>query len=99
MKLVRNAVSDANDQLKGYKAHFTIECNENNAKDMARLEAVEDALRAMDYATRGDGKVLTWDEHCDGCPLYDEGISSGFWVELDMIEDFKADYKKAKKQA
>ena len=97
MRLVRNEVTSANAHLRGYKAHFTIECSVDNEKDMATLEAVEDALRAIETGVMGDGKITTWEDVCDTCPVYDEGYSSGFWVELADIEQFKADYKTAKK--
>lgn len=77
MKLVRNAVTEANPDLRGQKHHFTIE----NAP-AAVLEAM-DAMLEIDWAN-------------DTCPLYDEGFSCGYWVDLSEVECFKKAYKEAK---
>ena len=49
-------------------------------------------------AVRGDGLVLTWDNYCDGCPCYNDGFGSGFWIEISEVEAFKAAWKIAKKE-
>ena len=63
------------------------------------IEAAEDRLREMETgAVRGDGLVLTWDNYCDGCPCYNDGFGSGFWIEISEVEAFKAAWKIAKKE-
>ena len=58
-----------------------------------------DRLREMETgAVRGDGLVLTWDNYCDGCPCYNDGFGSGFWIEISEVEAFKAAWKIAKKE-
>lgn len=47
------------------------------------LEAMDDMLTAAGWEN-------------DTCPLYDEGFSCGWWIELSDIDEFKADYKAAK---
>lgn len=78
MKLVRNAVTEANPDLRGRKHHFTIE-----GASAATLEAMDAILTAAG-----------WDN--DTCPLYDEEISCGYWIDLSEIDCFKAAYKAAK---
>lgn len=78
MKLVRNAVTDANPDLRGKKHHFTIE------------GASAEVLEMMDDKMTAEG----WDN--DTCPLYEEGFSCGYWIDLSDIAQFKADYKAVK---
>ena len=47
------------------------------------LEAMDDMLTAAGWEN-------------DTCPLYDEGFSCGWWIDLSDIDEFKADYKAAK---
>lgn len=78
MKLVRNAVTDANPDLRGKKHHFTIE------------GASAEVLEMMDDKMNAAG----WDN--DTCPLYEEGFSCGYWIDLSDIAQFKEDYKAVK---
>ncbi|MCX8985148.1 DUF5417 domain-containing protein [Citrobacter portucalensis] len=78
MKLVRNAVTDANPDLRGKKHHFTIE------------GASAEVLEMMDDKMTAEG----WDN--DTCPLYEEGFSCGYWIDLSDIAQFKEDYKAVK---
>lgn len=78
MKLVRNAVTDANPDLRGKKHHFTIE------------GASAEVLEMMDDKMNAAG----WDN--DTCPLYEEGFSCGYWIDLSDVAQFKEDYKAAK---
>lgn len=55
-------------------------------KDTKLLEQAEEALREMG-----------WNEECDGCPLYEDGESAGFWIHHSDVESFKADWKAVKK--
>ncbi|EDT2962816.1 hypothetical protein EL09_22400 [Salmonella enterica subsp. enterica] len=50
----------------------------------AELEAVEALLTAAG-----------WDN--DGCPCYGDGFGCGYWVDIEEVDQFKADYKTAKK--
>ena len=91
MKLKRQAVKLGN-EYNG-KWYFIIESN--NAE---LLEAAEDRLCSMETGSvRGDGYVFTWEDYCDGCPCYDDGFGSGFWIEIEDVPAFKAAWKIAKK--
>ena len=87
MKLVREAIKDNESQCHGNKHLFTI--YDNNPE---LLEKVENAIRDMEDRF-GD----KWEDYCDCCPCYDDGYGSGFWIPIDMIEDFKKSWKIAKK--
>jgi len=78
MKLVRNAVTEANPDLRGRKHHFTIE------------SASADMLEAMDQMLVEAG----WNN--DTCPVYEDGVSCGYWVDLSDVSSFKKAYKEAK---
>lgn len=66
-------------------------------KSEAALVAVEKALNSIVVGVRGDGREITWHDYCDLCPLYDEGIGCGYMIPVDMVDEFKADFKIAKK--
>lgn len=68
-------------EVKG-KWYFVIE---GKAEEAEKIEQLENALKA-------EG----WEEECDGCPLYEEGQSSGFWIHHSDVEQFKADWKNIK---
>lgn len=92
MKLQRNSINFGS-EYNG-KWHFIIE-----GKDPEAIEAAEDRLCKMETGyIRGDGLVLTWKTYCDGCPCYDDGYGSGFWVPVEEVEAFKAAWKIAKKE-
>ena len=80
MKLVKNAVTEANPDLRGRKHHFTIE------------NAAPSVLEAMDIALVEAG----WDN--DTCPIYDENVSCGYWIDIEEVDCFKKAYKAAKAQ-
>lgn len=95
MKLSRQTTSDidrhdkersitgyvrASELMRGNKHHFIIE----NAT-AAELEAMDDLLCETEFK-----------RYCDICPLYDEGYSCGWWVDVDDVDDFKATYKRLK---
>lgn len=63
------------------KWYFTIQGNNPEA-----LEKAEETLCAMG-----------WKDECDGCPLYEDGSSSGFWIHHSDVDQFKADWKIVKK--
>lgn len=94
MKLVRESIK-LGSEYNG-KWHFIIRGN-----DAVLLEKVEDALSAMtsDFGARPDGTFYheKWEEYCDGCPCYEDGYSSGYWIPVDMVPEFKDAWKKAKK--
>lgn len=48
-------------------------------------EAIEKAEQAL--------CDMGWKSECDGCPLYEDGISSGFWIYHSDVAQFKADWK------
>jgi len=66
--------------LRGRKHHFLVE----NAT-AAELEAMDDLLRETEFG-----------ENCDGCPVYDEGYSCGWWIAIEDVPAFKAEYKRLK---
>ncbi|WP_163604177.1 DUF5417 domain-containing protein [Leclercia adecarboxylata] len=66
--------------LRGRKHHFLVE----NAT-AAELEAMDDLLRETEFG-----------ENCDGCPIYDEGYSCGWWIAIEDVPAFKAEYKRLK---
>lgn len=88
MKLRQNPVKDSSRRGCHY---FTIE----NAEP-GRLERVEEALCATEcsFSIGGDGAL--WGDFCDGCPCYNDGFSSGFWIKVEHVEEFKAAYKSVK---
>lgn len=49
----------------------------------ATLEAMDDMLTAAGWEN-------------DTCPIYDEGVSCGWWIDLSEVDEFKADYKRLK---
>ncbi|WDS52272.1 hypothetical protein EO1_66 [Escherichia phage EO1] len=55
-------------------------------KDSELIEKAEHLLRDMG-----------WEDECDGCPLYEDGESAGFWIYHSDVEQFKADWKIVKK--
>ena len=55
-------------------------------KDSELVEKAEHLLRDMG-----------WEDECDGCPLYEDGESAGFWIYHSDVEQFKADWKIVKK--
>ncbi|WP_080181547.1 DUF5417 domain-containing protein [Salmonella enterica] len=55
-------------------------------KDSELVEKAEHLLRDMG-----------WEDECDGCPLYKDGESAGFWIYHSDVEQFKADWKIVKK--
>lgn len=89
MKLNRNKMNDSS--MRG-KVHFTIE-----DKNAARIEAAEDALCAMECPFRIGGETVIWGDYCDGCPCYEDGFGSGFWIATEDVEAFIAAWKIAKK--
>ncbi|HAT3959786.1 TPA: hypothetical protein I9Y37_001926 [Citrobacter freundii] len=72
----------ASELMRGNKHHFIIE----NAT-AAELEAMDDLLCETEFK-----------HYCDICPLYDEGYSCGWWVDVDDVAEFKATYKRLKGQ-
>lgn len=66
--------------LRGRKHHFLVE----NAT-AAELEAMDDLLRETEFG-----------ENCDGCPVYDDGYSCGWWIAIEDVPAFKAEYKRLK---
>lgn len=92
MKLVREAIKLGNE----YNGKWYFIIYDDNAE---KLEKVEDALRAMETGASVGGKVMTWENYRDGCPCYNDGFGSGFWVDVEDVPAFKAAWKIAKKMA
>lgn len=92
MKLVRESIKLGSE----YNGKWNFVIHDNDAE---RLERVEDALCAMSTGFSIGGEEKTWHSYCDLCPLYEEGISSGFWIEIDDVPAFKEAWKIAKKTA
>lgn len=92
IRLVRNASCKydheerAEYRNRGRKVHFTIEIR--NFVD--RPNSVERDLSGMEALLTQAG----WEN--DTCPVYDEGISCGFWIHPDEVAQFRADYKASK---
>lgn len=91
MKLQRESVNLGSE----YRGQWSFSIREKNP---ATLEAVENELNKIEIGIRGDGRIITWRDYCDLCPLYDEGISSGYMIPVEMVDQFKADFKKVKKE-
>lgn len=90
MKLKRESIKDP--EVKG-KWLFVISGKSSEAE---KIEELEMALRAEKTGYSVGGREITWDDYCDGCPLYEDGMSSGFWIAIDDVEAFKASWKKVK---
>lgn len=90
MKLQRESINLGSE----YRGQWSFSIRDNNEE---ALISVEKALNSIVVGVRGDGREITWRDYCDLCPLYDEGISSGYMIPVEMVDDFKADFKKAKK--
>lgn len=90
MKLQRESINLGSE----YRGHWSFSIRDNNEE---ALISVEKALNSIVIGVRGDGRNITWKDYCDLCPLYDEGISSGYMIPVEMVDEFKADFKKAKK--
>lgn len=85
MKLTRQTTTDTsrNDLSRNHHFGQTHYFIIENAAP-AELEAVENLLTAAG-----------WDN--DGCPCYDDGYGCGYWIDIGEVDQFKADYKAAKK--
>ncbi|HBM2815681.1 TPA: DUF5417 domain-containing protein [Enterobacter hormaechei subsp. xiangfangensis] len=70
---------------RGKKALFYIEIRKfkNTEKAARELSAMEDMLREMGWEN-------------DTCPIYNEGISCGFWMSPDDIPSFRQAYNECK---
>ncbi|ATI17278.1 hypothetical protein [Aeromonas phage AS-yj] len=90
MKLQRDAINLGSE----YRGNWAFSIHDKDGDRIARVEAVIDA---MEIGIRGDGRVLTWRDHSDMCPLYDEGIGCGYMIPVDMVDEFKAAWAIAKK--
>jgi len=66
--------------LRGRKHHFLVE-----KATEAELEAMDDLLRGTEFG-----------KYCDDCPVYDEGYSCGWWIDIEDVPAFKAEYKRLK---
>ena len=66
--------------LRGNKHHFLIE----NAT-AAELEAMDALLSETTFASC-----------CDACPNYNQGYSRGWWIAIEDVPAFKAEYKRLK---
>lgn len=88
MKLQRNPLNDSERRGTWY---FTIE-----GKNAEAIETAENNLRAMECSFTLGGESVTWDKFCDGCPCFEDGFGSGFWIRIEDVEEFKAAWKKAK---
>lgn len=94
MRLVRNSIN-LGSETNG-KWLFTIEGNPEQETDIERIET---ALRSMETGVVfAEGKFQTFNDFCDLCPLYNEGIGCGFWVPIELVQEFKAAWKIAKKK-
>lgn len=91
--LVRNAIckydheEPAKYRNRGRKVNFHMQINKFECAEKAERE-----LSVMEELLAEKG----WEDENDTCPLYDEGISCGFWVSPDEVDNFRADYKAAK---
>lgn len=90
MKLQRRSIKDS--EVKG-KWYFVISGKDSEAE---KIESLETALRAEYTGYSVGGREIPWDDYCDGCPLYEDGMSSGFWIAIGDVEAFKASWKKVK---
>lgn len=89
MQLKRESVKD--NEVKGKWLFYIHDTNE------ALLEKVEDILSNLECSYSINGQPIKWKEYCDCCPLYNEGTSSGFWIPIEDVEEFKQAWKQAKK--
>lgn len=90
MKLQRESINLGSE----YRGQWSFSIRD---KSEDALVAVETALNSIVIGVRGDGRNITWKDYCDLCPVYDEGISCGYMIPVEMVDEFKADFKKAKK--
>lgn len=82
MRLERGTTRDIDTDSRLRGNTWLFYIHDDNAE---KLEAVEDILRKE------------WDDECDGCPCYEDGFGSGFWVDIYDVPKFKKDFKAAQK--
>lgn len=89
MKLQRESINLGSE----YRGKWLFYIHDKNPEE---LERVEDILCTMDTGFSIGGKEKTWHDYCDLCPLYEEGMGSGFMIDIDDVPAFKAAFKLAK---
>ncbi|WKC55759.1 hypothetical protein R31_39 [Klebsiella phage R3_1] len=89
MKLQRESIKLGSE----YRGKWQFCIYDNNPEE---LERVEEALCEMDTGFTMGGESRTWNDYCDGCPSYEDGFGSGFWIDIDDVPAFKAAFKLAK---
>lgn len=90
MKLQRESIKLGSE----YNGKWNFVIHDKNAEN---LERVEDVLCSMDTGFSVGGQDKTWGDYCDLCPLYEEGMGSGFWIDVEDVSAFKEAFKIAKK--
>lgn len=88
MKLKRESIKDS--EVKG-KWYFCI-----YDKNPEALEAAEDRLAAVLCDHSINNVQMTWGDYCDFCPSYEDGFGSGFWIDIDDVEEFKQAWRSVK---
>lgn len=95
MKLQRQSAScDLVPDNRGVKHCYYIM---GKPEEAALIEKAEELLCMEVHWVNCEGKKITWNRSCDDCPMYNEGMSSGFMIDIDDVPDFKDTWKKIKK--
>ncbi|ANM46595.1 hypothetical protein BI036_gp119 [Morganella phage vB_MmoM_MP1] len=87
MKLQRHSIKVQDTAGKWY---FTLLDN-----DAELLEKADMLLGAE--ATPNNADEATWDGYSDQCSDYNGGEGVGYWIPVELVEAFKASWKKVKK--
>lgn len=94
MKLIRNATTSIDQHIRDSAPHTPLKSGLCHGRvhhftienaTAIELEAIENLLVAAGF------------KH-DGCPIYDKGISCGWWIVIDESDDFRNAYNRAKRR-
>ena len=96
MRLQRNSIKDEGIQYHG-TWYFTIEGTEEQGEQVERIEIALSETKLTSYYFANNMQYKIWGHFCDGCPVYSDGYSSGYWIPVQLVDEFKAAWKIAKK--
>lgn len=93
MKLERQSVNDPEAKRGTWLFYIT-----GKESEIGLIEKAESLLCDMVTPWTVGGNEVKWQKHSDTCPGYSDGYSSGFWIPMDHVEEFKEAWKQVKAQ-